>query len=326
MKKILLIPIILGLSMLTACSGSPKTLRDNLNNANYEYYSDAGISNSTLSMKLSSENTNISTDIPDKDTRKLIRTVSLTFSISNSDGLADCINSISEKVINMGGYIENNNTSYGDYAEGNISAKIPSDKADDFIENIKGSGMKLKNISDSTEDVTLSYVDIESRLKVKEDTKAKYEEYLKNSANMEDTLAIENELNSIIADIESYKSQLNVLNNQIDYTSIQIYIDCDVSDEARGFIERFKEAMGDFGIEMGDTLIDAFQSFVLALIRLIFVIPIIIIIIKAIKFAIGKSPIRKKNKKNQIIQDKEKSKVNNKIDDEIDNSKDNKIN
>ncbi len=319
MKKRFLIPIVLSACLLMACD--PGSSRVSGNTTSFSVDSAGG--NASMSKMANSVNSTMDSDFDvdygtsaeTSDTlsenqtttsRKLIRIVSLSFTIPNSDALSDYVNSISKEAEKLGGYVASNNSTYGDYANGSLSLKIPADKADEFIENLKGSGMKLTNTSDSTEDVTLQYVDVESRLKVKEQTKAKYEEYLSLATNVEDTMNIEKELSSVIADIESYRSQLNVLKDQIDYTSIYVDINCEVSAEAQTFGEEFISTLKNLRSEVGGTFIDAFCWFVNTIVVLIFAIPIFVIVIRVFMFAIGKTWMRKKKAENKTEKKAEK--------------------
>lgn len=312
--KQIIIPIVMSACLLTACdpplhSSMFSTSTADSNSSGYGGYEPQMTKMSNYAATGASDNLNYaaaessdnfySTSAEESTAeqlaeRKLIRTVSMSFSIPSSDGLADAVNSVSAEAEALGGYVEDNNSSYGDYASGSMTLRVPSEKTDELIEKLKGSGMELKNISDSTEDVTLQYVDVESRLKVKQEMQKKYEEYLSSAANVEEVMSIEKELSAVTEDIESYQSQLNVLKNQVDYTSIHIYIDCKVSEESQGFLDAFADMLHNLGSELGETFIDAFSWFVNALVRLLFGIPILIIVVRAFMFAIGKAHKRKK--------------------------------
>ena len=301
MRKQFLIPLVLSVCLLTACdpgsvSGdSHSTSNIAVNSAATDGYSNYSMSKMATDNFETTDTSGTLTKDEITSERKMIRTVNLSFSIPSSDTLADCVSTISTEVEQLGGYIANNDSTYGDYAYGNLSIKISATKADEFIETLKGSGMKLTNYTDSTEDVTLQYVDVESRLKVKEDIKQKYEEYLSAATTMEDTISIEKELSSVISDIESYQSQLNVLKSQVDYTTISVNISCEKSEEAEPFPEEFMRTLKNLGSEIGGTFIDSFCWFANTLITLIFALPLLIIVIRAIMFAIG-SPWRRKKK------------------------------
>lgn len=97
--------------------------------------------------------------------RKLIRTFDINIQTKEFDNV---LNGIQTKVQELGGYIEQSSldggsayySSYNRYS--NMTVRIPSDKLDLFVENVKESA-NVTYISESTEDITLKYVDTESR-------------------------------------------------------------------------------------------------------------------------------------------------------------------
>ena len=77
----------------------------------------------------------------------------------------------------------------------------------------------------STEDVTLQYVDMESRVEVLEAEKESLENLLKSAATMSDIIAVREKLTEVIETIESYKSQLRTYDNLVSYSTVYIEID-----------------------------------------------------------------------------------------------------
>lgn len=76
----------------------------------------------------------------------------------------------------------------------------------------------------STEDVTLSYVDMESRVSALETEKAALETLLAKAETVDDIIIIRNQLTDVIYEIESYESRLRAYDNLIEYTTISIHI------------------------------------------------------------------------------------------------------
>ncbi len=292
MNKKILLSVLLSAALLTACGGRSEGTVSN-------YTADGGWDNRVSSAAVTEnavadsswysgeENADSGTDkVPSE--RKLIRTVNISLRIPSSDTLQENVAKLVSAVTANGGYVSSNNSEYGEYASASLTVMLPKDKADAFIETVKGSGMELKNISDSSSDVTLEYVDVESRLRVKQETRDKYEAYLKDSTSVEDTMRIEEQLLSVTEDIESYQSRLNTLNSQIDYTTVTIYINCESSAEKESFGSKLLDALQGLTDEAGETFISMLSWFVNALVSLIFILPIAVLVIRVFLFAIGK--------------------------------------
>ena len=156
--------------------------------------------------------------------RKLIKTVRLEMQTKEFDSVVD---GISKKVQEMEGYVESssvwgnsyyntNNTRNSDY-----TVRIPSNRLDEFIEVVSGLGnVTYKN--ESVEDVTLQYVDVESRQKALETEQSRLMELLEKTDNLEDLLTIESRLSEVRYELENYGSQKRLLDNQIDYSTVYL--------------------------------------------------------------------------------------------------------
>ena len=78
--------------------------------------------------------------------------------------------------------------------------------------------------SESTENVTLTYVSTKSRVEALEVEQARLLELLENAENMEDLLTIESRLTDVRWELENYASQLRVLDNQVNYSTIHLSV------------------------------------------------------------------------------------------------------
>lgn len=158
-----------------------------------------------------------------QDNRKLIKTVDMNVETEEYDQL---MVNIQNKVKSMGGYIEHMNTS-GTAESGNrngyISARVAADQVDQFVTDVS----EISNItykSENIEDVTLTYVDLESHKKMLQAEEARLLELMENAETMEDIIAIESRLTDIRYQIESMESQLRTFDNQIDFSTVGISI------------------------------------------------------------------------------------------------------
>ena len=162
-----------------------------------------------------------------RESRKLIRNIGLTLETKE---LQPTVDALEKRVKDLGGYVENMNISipsgesyYGSYNAW-INARIPSDRADDFIEDASGIA-NLTYKSDNVEDVTLHYADTESHLESLRIEQDRLNELLKKAEDIEAIVALEQRLSDVRYQIESYQSQLRVLDNQIEYTTVSVSIE-----------------------------------------------------------------------------------------------------
>ena len=159
------------------------------------------------------------------ENRKLIRTVHISLKVAGD--LQQAVEETQSLLAAAGGYAENNSSYFGDYRSSvSIVMRVPKAESDGILEELK-SRFKLLGMDDSVEDVTLNYTDVKSRLDVKQKTRDKYIEYLDKAETIEEIMAIEEKISEVTADIESYESQMRVMDNQIDYTTIYVELQSD---------------------------------------------------------------------------------------------------
>ena len=190
--------------------------------------------------------------------RKLIRTFDIQIQTKEFD---DVVAGVQKKVQELGGYIETSSidsgsmyySSYNRY--GYMTVRIPSDKLDGFVENVKETS-NVTSISESTEDITLNYVDVESRKTALETEQGRLLELLEKAETVEDIITIESRLSEVNYQLESYTSKLRTYDNQVDYSTVYISIsevDREKKVEPKTFWEEVAEEFGDsiYGLTRG---------------------------------------------------------------------------
>ena len=157
--------------------------------------------------------------------RKLIKTVRLELQTREFDAVVE---GLSKKVQEMDGYIENSsmwgNSYYNNSTRSSeYTVRVPADRLDEFVQVVGELG-NVTYKSESVEDVTLQYVDVESRKKALETEQARLLELLEQAENLEDLLAIESRLSEVRYELENYGSQKRFLDNQIDYSTVYVSV------------------------------------------------------------------------------------------------------
>ncbi len=232
--------------------------------------------------------------------RKLIRTVSLSLQTKEFDSV---LNSLKTKTTELGGYVENSSVSGNSYSYtttryASYTIRIPADKLNEFVD-IVGELGNVTQENESVEDVTLQYVDVESHKKALETEQARLMELLSTAENMEDLLAIESKLSDIRYEIESYESQLRLLDNQIDYSTVHVEIfEVERMTDAgeKGFFEEIKERFGDNLYKVGHGFRNLIIGILGALPILIVCAAVIAVIVVIVKKSIKKITFKKQKK------------------------------
>ena len=158
--------------------------------------------------------------------RKLIQTVNMDVETEDLDAVLQQIDS---RIAELNGYIENSNVQNGSaysgrrYRYADMTIRIPAKDLEIFINKV-GEVSNIVSSRKSVEDITLSYVATESRVKALQTEEARLLELLAQAETMDDLLTIESRLTDVRTELEQVASALRVFDNQVDYATIHFNI------------------------------------------------------------------------------------------------------
>jgi hypothetical protein len=128
------------------------------------------------------------------------------------EDVANARDDIEQLAAGFGGWVVNSNI-YGEEEEmrGWISIRIPSDKFDQALVELRALAVRVTSESTSTQDITEEYVDLQSRLKNAEATEGQYLALLEQAEEVDDILSIYEALSQIRYEIEQVKGRMQYL-------------------------------------------------------------------------------------------------------------------
>lgn len=232
--------------------------------------------------------------------RKLIKTVRLEMQTKEFDALLD---GVRKKIQETGGYIENssvwgNSYNYSSTRSSELTARIPAERLDEFVEVISGLG-NVTYKSEGVEDVTLQYVDVESHQKALETEQERLLELLEKADNLEDLLTIESRLSEVRYELENYGSQKRILDNQINYSTVHMTITEVERITEVGEKSFFEEISDRFGTNLYNVS-RGLREFVISLIGSLPILAVWAVFIGVIVLVIRKIFYRKKGEKTVV--------------------------
>lgn len=155
--------------------------------------------------------------------------VTMDMSVETQD-LDAALSQLSDQIGGFEGYVENQNIHNGSsysgrrYRSANLTIRIPVAKTEEFTAQV-GDICHVVSQNKQQEDVTLTYVATESRLNALKTEETRLLELLAQAEDMSDLLQIEARLTDVRYELESVTSQLRVLENQVDYATIHLFIE-----------------------------------------------------------------------------------------------------
>ena len=236
------------------------------------------------------------------ENRKWIITVDLTAETEDLDALRA---GLDEKIGTFNGYIEdqsiNNGSAYQSrrYRSTSLTIRIPADQVDAFLQDV-GSLANVVRQNKRIEDVTLSYVSTENRLKALETEEARLLELMAQAESMSDLLEIEERLSEVRYELENYGSQKRLYDNQIDYATIYLSVE-EVQEytpvEEPTLWARIRDGFMENLSGVGDDLLDALVWLIVSIPYLVVLALIVLIVLWVVKRARRRRTAKKETTK-----------------------------
>jgi hypothetical protein len=176
--------------------------------------------------------------------RKLAKRAQIRIKVDNLDMAYASITALMEKHHAYTTFTEAQENSSHRY-----SISVPSSEYDAFLAGMSGMGRVLRR-SETTEDVTLRYYDLEGRLATKRELLKTYQSYLEKAKNIEEILSVEARLADLHNEIDGTGKELRNLANRVDYATIDLTLLGPVTatpDNGETVGEKMKGLFGAFG-------------------------------------------------------------------------------
>ena len=141
--------------------------------------------------------------------------------------VADAAADITGIATARGGFIQSSSvTERGDGTySGDISVRVPVEKFEETMGEIKKLATVVRHETSSGQDVTEQYTDLEAQLRNAKAQEEVYLEILKQAKTVEEILQVQQYLGQIRAQIESYEGRLKYLQNMTSYSTISVALE-----------------------------------------------------------------------------------------------------
>ena len=212
--------------------------------------------------------------------RMVIQNGNMTVVVTDPAESAEAIRNMAES---MGGFVVNLNMYQSFFGEESIPAnqatitvRVPAERLNEAIEQIKANATEVRNVYVSGEDVTAQYTDLESRLRALEAAEAQLSQIMLDAKRTEDVMMVYNQLMLVQTEIEVVKGQMRYYEESASLSALTVELLPDIATqpiESGGWriLETFNRALS--------ALLDAVKGIVRAVIWLaIYILPIVLVL------------------------------------------------
>lgn len=248
---------------------------------------------------------------PVDDTRKIIKTVSLSLETKNFDAAISEIVSVTAAA---GGYVEDSyvsGKSLNDYGTvlryATYTLRVPAAGLDAYVNTLSG-GFNVLSRQESSTDITDSYYDSKSRLDSLLVQEERLLSMLEGATDLEYMLKLEDKLSEVRYQIESIHSTLQRYDKSVEMATVSVHLQEVVEyqrivEAPKSFGERlyqsFTESWADFAKGVQNFLVDFVYAIPTLMVLAVFICIAVLIVSRLVKR-------HKKNKAEAAITDSEK--------------------
>lgn len=217
----LLLALALCAGLLAGCGAASGGTTAAASPENYESSMDYAVSDEAADAGLSGTEAD---RLSPNDGRKIIYNASLEMETEEFDATRD---KLLEAASSAGAWVQSSDEG-GNAENGNrwvrYTFRVPSDSYADFLNDASAAG-SVTYKSETTEDVTADYVDLEARLESLRTQEARLLELAEQAGDLADLLAIEEQLAQVRYEIESYTGQQRVYDSLLAYSTVDVSLD-----------------------------------------------------------------------------------------------------
>jgi len=155
--------------------------------------------------------------------RMIVRTGDMALVVKDVINARD---DIAQLAVRLDGYVVSSQIS-GEEEEmrGWISIRVPDEKFEQALAELRDLAVRVKSESTSSQDVTQEYTDLQARLNNAEATEKQYLVLLEKATDVQDILSIYDSLSRVRQEIEQIKGQMQYLERTASMSLINVYLE-----------------------------------------------------------------------------------------------------
>jgi hypothetical protein len=156
--------------------------------------------------------------------KKIIKTGNIGM---QTDRFDDAVSDVSRATDELGGYIESANLYYENYSATysnrvwEATLRVPSESFDELMRRVEEQG-RVQSSSQSAEDRTSEYFDMQARLETRRIEEERVLELIRLAYDVDDLISLEERLSSIRTDIELYERRMTNIDRLAAFSTIHL--------------------------------------------------------------------------------------------------------
>jgi hypothetical protein len=162
--------------------------------------------------------------VNDQGDSRVVKTGSLALVVKNGR-VTPTLTAVEKAAKLDGGYISAGTTNeYGDTPSGEVSIRVPVNKFEDLVAQVRGLDAKVRTATTSGKDVTAQYSDLQSQLKSLNATRDRFYIILTKTKTIGEILTVQQRIDNVSAQIDQIQGQRKLLASQSDLSTLTVSV------------------------------------------------------------------------------------------------------
>jgi len=160
--------------------------------------------------------------VPETQDRMIVRTGDMSLVVEDVTEARDDITRLAER---FDGYVVSSSIWGDEEIRGSISIRIPDEKFEQALAELRGLAVRVKSENTQSQDVTEEYTDLQARLNNAEATEKQYLALLEKATDVQHILSIYQSLSQVRQEIEQIKGQMQYLERTASMSLISVSLE-----------------------------------------------------------------------------------------------------
>jgi hypothetical protein len=162
--------------------------------------------------------------VNDQGDSRVVKTGSLALVVKNGR-VTPTLTAVEKAAKLDGGYISAGTTNeYGDTPSGEVSIRVPVNKFEDLVAQVRGLDAKVRTATTSGKDVTAQYSDLQSQLRSLNATRDRFYIILTKTQTIGEILTVQQRIDNVSAQIDQIQGQRKLLASQSDLSTLTVSV------------------------------------------------------------------------------------------------------
>jgi hypothetical protein len=151
--------------------------------------------------------------------QKIVYTAQVSLEVKDVPTAVDTLKTIAA---GQGGYLASSSvTTQGETRSAKVVLRVPAAAFENALADVKAAG-SVQSVSQSGEDVTAEYVDLNAQKTSYQNQLTQYNELMKKSVKVEDIITVQEQIDRVQTSLDRLEGRLRVLNNRTDLSTVTV--------------------------------------------------------------------------------------------------------